>query len=124
MAIVYNKLKEEYEKSGYMPFVCIITWTPEEEPAAIKRYAQIFATPEGKGVKGVHTWNLIGRNSMVVIGWTNSSVSLQKFCTSITYGTGIRMEVCPATDHFGLTKALKELQSKYGDALASRPPKK
>ena len=85
MAIIYSKLKQEYEKKGYMPFVCIITWAPEEEPAAINRYSQIFAISEGKHVKGVHTWNLIGRNSMIVIGWTNSSVSIQKFCTYITY---------------------------------------
>jgi hypothetical protein len=112
MGNVYNQLKEEYESGGYLPFVCIIKWTPEEEPAAIKRYSQVFATKEGKGVKGVHTWNLIGRNTMIVIGWTNSSVSLQKFCTSITYGTGISMDVCPAIDHFGLTNALQELASK------------
>lgn len=122
--IVYNDLKEKYEKAGFMPFVCIIKWKPEEEPAAIDRYSRIFATPEGKGVKGVHTWNLIGRNSMIVIGWTNSPVSLQKFCTSVTYGTGISMDVCPAIDHFDLTKALLELKSKYGDALDSRDPSK
>jgi hypothetical protein len=114
MAKIFNQLKQEYESKGYMPFVCIIKWSPEEEPAAIRRYSQIFATPEGKGVKGVHTWNLIGRNSMIVIGWTNSPVSLQKFCTSVTFGTGITMEVCPAIDHFGLTLALQELKAQWG----------
>jgi hypothetical protein len=113
MAKIFNQLKEEYESKGYMPFVCIIEWSPEEEPAAINRYSQIFAIPEGKGVKGVHTWNLIGRNTMIVIGWSNSPVSLQKFCTSITFGTGITMQVCPAIDHFGLTTALKELKSQW-----------
>jgi len=108
---VYNELKEKYEAGGYTPFVCIIKWLPHEEAAAIKRYLKVFATPEGQGVKGVHVWNLIGRNSMIVIGWMNSAVSLQKFCTSITIGTGISMEVCPAVDHFGLEKALKELGS-------------
>jgi hypothetical protein len=115
---VYSKLKEEYEKAGYTPFVCIIEWLPHEEAAAIERYLQVFATPEGQGVKGVHTWNLIGRNSMIVIGWMNSPVSLQKFCTSITYGTGISMEVCPAIDHFGLEKALRDLKSKWDKAKA------
>ena len=54
---------------------------------------------------------------MIAIGWTNSPVSLQKFCASITYGSGITMDVCPAIDHFGLTKALGELKLQHaGDA--------
>lgn len=112
--IVYNELKEQYERDGYVPFVGIAKWPPEEEPAAIQRYDIIFSTPEGKGVKGVHTWNLIGRSTMIVIGWTNSPVSLQKFCTAVTYGTRITMDVCPAVDHFGLTQALEELKSQVG----------
>lgn len=113
---VYSKVKGEYEKAGYTPFVCIIKWLPQEEAAAIDRYLRVFKTPEGEGVKGVHAWNLIGRNSMIVIGWMNSSESLQKFCTSITFGTGISMEVCPAVDHFGLEKALRALKARWGKA--------
>ena len=110
MAIVYEKLKNELEERGYTPFVCIIKWLPQDEATAIDRYLQVFNIREGEGLKGVHTWNLIGRNSMIVIGWMNSAKSLQKFCTSVTYGTGISMEVCPAIDHFGLTEALTELK--------------
>ena len=115
---VYDKIKEEYEKVNYTPFVCIIGWKPEEEVKAIERYLKVFATPGGEGVKGVHVWNLIGKNSMVVIGWMNSPVSLQKFCTSITYGTSISMDVSPAIDHFGLEKALKELKPRLGKTEA------
>jgi hypothetical protein len=111
MGKVYEKIKDELEKEGYTPFVCIIKWPPQDEAAAIERYLQVFKIPEGTGLKGVHTWNLIGRNSMIVIGWMNSTKSLQKFCTSVTYGTSISMEVCPAIDHFGLTEALEELTS-------------
>lgn len=118
MGKVYSHLKEEYEANGYTPFVCIIKWKPEEEPAAINRYTKVFATPEGQGVKGVHTWNLIGRNTMIVIGWMNSAVSLQKFCTSVTHGTGISMEVCPAIDHFGLEKALGDLKAQWDKTMA------
>jgi hypothetical protein len=119
MAKVYNELKEQYEEAGYAPFVCIIDWPPESEVAAIERYSLIFNTPEGSGVKGVHTWNLIGRNSMIAIGWTNSPVSLQKFCTSVTYGTDITMEVCPAIDHEGLTQALDELKARFDQAAGA-----
>jgi hypothetical protein len=52
----------------------------------------------------------MGRDTMIAIGWTNSPISLQKFCASITYGSGITLDVCPAIDHFGLTKALGELK--------------
>ena len=105
--------KEEYEGNGYTPFVCIVKWAPAEEPTAWARFAQIYDTPEGKGVKGVHTWNLIGRNTMIIIGWMNSNVSLQKFCTSITYGTGITIEASPAIYHVGLAEALKGLRSRF-----------
>jgi hypothetical protein len=110
--LIYNKLKEEYEAAGYTPFVCIVKWTTEEEPTFLARWSQLYTTPQGEGVKGVHTWNLIGRNTMLFIGWMNSPVSLQKFCTSITYGTGLSIEVCPAIDHFALKKALEELKSR------------
>ena len=109
--LVYNELMMALESQGYTTFICIIKWPPEDEAAAIDRYLQVFKIPEGKGLKGVHTWNLIGKNSMIVIGWMNSAKSLQKFCTLVTYGTRISMEVCPAIDHFGLTKALEELQT-------------
>lgn len=111
MAKIYNELKKEYEDAGYLPFVGIIKWPPEDEPAAIQRYSYIFSVPEGEGVKGVHTWNLIGKNTLVVIGWANSAVSLQKFCTSVTYGTRITIDIGAAVDHFGLTQALDELKS-------------
>jgi hypothetical protein len=48
---------------------------------------------------------------MILIRWTNSPISLQKFCTSSTYGTGISMDICPAIDHFVLRRVLEELQS-------------
>jgi hypothetical protein len=109
--LVYNKYKEELEKQGYTPFVAIVKWMPEERPAAITRFSKAFATPEGEGVKGVHTWNLIGRNTMIVIGWMNSPISLQKFCASITFGTALTMDICPAIDHSGLKTALGGLRS-------------
>jgi hypothetical protein len=112
MAIIYNSKKDEYEAKGYTPFVCIVKWAPEEEPTFLARFSRLYTTPEGQGVKGLHGWNLIGRNTMLLIAWMNSSVSFQKFCTSITYGTGITIEACPAIDHFGLKKALEELKSR------------
>lgn len=112
MAGYLKKINEEFAEEGYTPFVCIVKWAPEEEPTFFARFSQVYDTPEGQGVKGVHTWNLIGRNTMIVVGWMNSVVSLQKFCTSATYGTGITMEACPAIDQFGLNKALKELKSR------------
>lgn len=113
MAKPYNDLKEKLENMGYLSFVGILKWSPDQRPIVAAKYAQIFVTPEGSGVKGVHTWHLMGRDTMIVIGWTNSSISLQKFCASITYGTGITMDVCPAIDHFGLTKALGELKARF-----------
>jgi hypothetical protein len=110
--IIYNKLKDEYEAAGYTPFVCIVKWTPEERAAAIATLSQGFETPEGQGVKGVHGWNLIGRNTMILIGWMNSPISLQKFCATITYGTGLSVDICPAIDHLGLKKTLEELKSR------------
>ena len=105
--------RDELEANGYTPFVCTIKWAPEEEPTFFSRFCKSYDTPEGEGVKGVHTWNLIGRNTMIIIGWMNSNVSLQKFCTSITYGTGITIEASPATDHVGLAEALKGLRSRF-----------
>lgn len=124
MAKIYNELRDKYEEEGYLPFVCIIEWAPESELIAIQRYTKVFETPEGKGVKGVHTWNLIGRNTMIAIGWTNSPVSLQKFCTAVTYGTDIRMDICPAIDHENLMQALKEVKDRIEKAGAKQKIKK
>ena len=111
MAKIYNELKTQYEEDGYMPFVGIIEWPSEGEPAAIERYIQVFNTPEGQGVIGVHTWRLIGRPMMIAIGWTNSQVSLQKFYSSVTLGTDIIMEVYMAIDHEDLMTALQALKN-------------
>ncbi len=110
--LMYNEKKDEHERKGYTPFVCFVKWTPEEEPIFLARFCQLYATPEGEGVVGLHAWNLIGRNTMIVIGWMNSAVSLQKFCTSWTHGTGITVEPCPAIDHFALDEALRKLKSR------------
>ena len=125
MAVVYNQNKDDYEGAGYTPFVCIVKWAPEEEATFLARFSQSYDTPEGHGVKGVHTWNLIGKNTMIVIGWMNSAVSLQKFCTSITHGTGITMEAGPATDHIGLKKALEGLKPRFSKIPVPKgsPPK-
>lgn len=112
MAKVYDKVKEEYEKAGYTPFVCFVKWTPETRQAAIATLLRGFDTPEGEGVKGVHGWDLIGRNTMILIGWMNSPISLQKFCASITYETGLSVDVCPAIDHISLREVLVELRSR------------
>ena len=112
MAIIYNSKKDEYEAEGYTPIVCIVKWAPEEEPTFLARFSRLYTTPEGQGVKGLHGWNLIGNNTMLLIAWMNSIVSLQKFCTSITYGTGITIDVYPAIDQFGLKRALEELSSR------------
>jgi len=104
--IVYNNYKEDLEKKGYTPFVAIVKWTPEERPTAITRFSKLFSSPEGQGVKGVHTWNLVGRNTMIVIGWMNSPISLQRFCAAITFGSGLTMEIFPAIDQFDLKTAL------------------
>jgi hypothetical protein len=109
--LVYNKLKDEYEKGGYLPFVGIVKWTPEDRSAAVGKFLQIISRPEGEGVKGVHTWNLIGRDTMIVIGWAKSPVSLQKFSASITLGSELSVELCPAIDHFGLQQAFAELET-------------
>jgi hypothetical protein len=111
MAIMYNEKKKEYEGKGFLPFVLIVKWRPEEEPVAIERYSKIYERKEGENLKGVHTWNLIGRNTMIVIGWTKSHISLQRLCTSITYATGISLDVCPAIDHDDLSMALQQLKS-------------
>ena len=119
MAKIYNELKTQYEQEGYMAFVAMIEWPSESEPNAIERYIKVFNTPEGQGVKGVHTWRLIGRPMMIAIGWTNSPVSLQKFYSSVTLGTDIVMEVYPAIDHEDLMTALQAVERRAGAKRSS-----
>ena len=51
---------------------------------------------------------------MIVIGWMNSPISLQRFCAAITFGSGLTMEIFPAIDQFELKTALG------GDKIPSR----
>ena len=119
---VYNELKDQYEEEGYTPFVCIVEWTPEQETTFLRRWSKMYETPEGDGIKGIHTWNLIGRNTLLFIGWMNSAVSLQKFCTSITHQTGLSIEVCPAIDHFSMKTALDELKKRLPKIPSPKAP--
>jgi len=133
---IYSHLKEQLERKDYMPFVCLVKWTPEGRPAAIKRFCEFFPQEckeeekEGKGVQGLHIWNLMGRDTLIVIVWAKSPVSLQRFCESLTFGTDISMDVCPAIDQVGLTNALIEAKSflpnipvSKARARASKTPK-
>jgi len=115
MALMYNSRKGELEDAGYTPFVLTVKWTTEQEETFLERWCELYVKPEGEGVKGIHTWNLIGRNTLLFIGWMNSAVSLQKLVTSITYGTNLTVDVCPAIDHFALRQALEELGSRFDD---------
>ncbi len=96
--------------SGWLPFVAIVKWPPEQKAAAIAKFYQAFPSADSEGLRGTHAWNLIGRNTMIVIGWTNSEAALEKFSVFFTLGTGLTMEVCPAIDHETLRNALKEFQ--------------
>jgi hypothetical protein len=107
---VYDKIVEDFGKAGYVPFVAIVEWPAEERAAAIAKFYQAFPSADRDGLQGVHAWNLIGRNTMIVIGWTNSAAALQKFSISFTQGTGLTMEICPAIDHDSLKKVLGELK--------------
>jgi hypothetical protein len=113
MGAVYDpEVIDRYKREGYMPFVCILSWKPEGRSAAISTFSKMTQPLEREGVKGVHGWGLLGRDSMIVIGWYNSPVKLQKWCTLIKFGTNICMDICPAIDNFSLATAFKELASR------------
>ena len=125
MAKLYNALKKQYEEEGYMPFVCIIKWPPDQRLVVADKYSHVFARHEDndKGLVGLHTWNLMGKDTMIAIGWTNSPIVLQKFCASITIGTCITMDVCFAIDHFGLTEALGQLEHRFPEIPGAKAGK-
>ena len=109
---VYNEIVEGWKDKGYVPFVAIVEWPAEERAAAIAKFQQVAfssadSDPDSKEVlKGIHAWNLIGRNTMIVIGWTNSAAALQEFSIRFTLGTALTMEICPAIDHESLANIL------------------
>ena len=125
MRKIYSDLKEEYEGQGYMPLICLVKWSPEGRQEAIKRFCEFLPREceeqqERKTLQGLHIWNLIGRDTMIVIAWTNSPAGLQRFCESMTFGTDITMDVCPAIDHVGLTMVLSEIEGLAPDMPVSK----
>jgi hypothetical protein len=104
--LVYKETVQGWRKEGYVPFVAIVEWPPQERAAAIAKFYEAFPSADREGLRGVHAWNLIGRNTMIVIAWTNSAAALEEFSLRFTMGTGLTMEICPAIDHESLVKAL------------------
>jgi hypothetical protein len=103
--LVYKEMVGDWAKE-YVPFVAIVEWPPEERGTAIAKFYEAFPSADREGLKGTHAWNLIGRNTMIVIGWANSAAALQEFHMRFTMGTRLTMEICPAIDHDSLLKAL------------------
>ena len=104
----------------YKAFVCILNWPPQGRSAVIKKFLEVFKIIEefekkGKdpkwmgGIRGLHGWRLMGRDTMILIGWYYDAKELQKFCTRLTFGTDITLDVSPAIDHVMLGEAFKEL---------------
>ncbi len=108
------------DNPSYTPFVCILNWPPQGRSAAISKFLEVYKTidefeDKGKdrtwmgGIRGLHGWRLMGRDTMILIGWYYDVKELQKFCTRLTLGTDITVDVCPAIDHIMLREAFKEL---------------
>ena len=103
-----RNLIDRLEKEGYRPFVIVFTWEFDEDKTAVVKMADLHQKLESLGVQAGHGWYLTGMRTMIVIGWSNSNLALQRLCATVTYGNSIQADLCNAVDIHDLASIMEK----------------
>lgn len=98
---------KKLEEKGFNPFIIIFTWEPGEDGLAAQNMFTLHEQLEEKGIQAGHGWYLTGRRTMIVIGWADSNIKIQKLCLAVTYKTEIQADVSYCIDIHELASVME-----------------
>jgi hypothetical protein len=97
---------DEHKQNKANPFVATVTWEPGDNNEAAKRLTQIIGKLESYGIKDGHGLYLVGKRTMIVTGFTDDSMNIEKFSLFMTLGTNIKVEPSYAVDAHELAREI------------------
>ena len=99
-------------KGGHYRFVAIFTWSGQEDKVAVERLRPYIGHkfPEKMGIESdtAQFYYLTGARTVLVIGYTKSGIGLQQFCSSIIFGTDIKVSVHHAVEGYEAAEAVPQ----------------
>ncbi|MBI4963820.1 MAG: hypothetical protein HY913_11140 [Desulfomonile tiedjei] len=96
-------------QEGAYRFVAIFNWTYQEDEIALKRFQPYFSHSfEGTGIDAATAvcLYLTGARTVIFSGFTTSAQGLQRFCSSIVFGTAIEVSFYHAVDANEISQVL------------------
>lgn len=98
MRSAVEKLKEK----GYYRFVAMFTWAGQDDTVALQRLSPYighkFPPQMGIDPETAQFYYFTGARTVLVIGYTNSGAGLQRFSSSVTFGTDIKANIYHAVE--------------------------
>jgi hypothetical protein len=104
---LYLELLKKHKNKKENPFVATVTWEPGDNDEAAKRFRQIIDNLGDFGILDGHGWYLVGKRTMIVIGFTADSMNIERFSLFMTLGTNIKVEPSYTVDAHELVGAIK-----------------
>jgi len=90
MPRILREIAERLRGEGYYLFGAKFHWDFSQDGVAKNKFKDLFdKLPEGIDRDSMLAYLFTGERTMVVIGYTNSPVALQEFCSSVSHGTAI-----------------------------------
>jgi hypothetical protein len=107
MPIPAPDLIAKFEKKGYRPFIILFSWEFDDDATAVAKMSDLHQKLDRLDIQAGHGWYLTGMRTMIVVGWSNSNLTLQRLCATVTFGNGIQAEVCHAVDIHNLAAIME-----------------
>lgn len=95
----------DLKKQGYYRFVAIFTWDGgEEDKVALARLSPYvghnFPPEMGIDSDTAQFYYLTGSRTELVIGYASSAGGLERFCSSVVFGTDIKVKLYHAVEGY------------------------
>jgi hypothetical protein len=104
---LYLELLKKHKNNKENPFIATVTWEPGDNFEAAKRFRKIINNLGDFGILDGHAWYLVGKRTMLVIGFTDDSMNIEKFSLFMTLGTNIKVEPSYIVDAHELLGGIK-----------------
>ncbi|MGO9138535.1 MAG: hypothetical protein ACLP9S_11990 [Syntrophales bacterium] len=109
MAGLMAEMAKKHKINKENPFIATVTWGPGDDVEAARRLKQIHNALEEKcGIKDGFAWYLVGKRTMIVFGFTDDSMNIEKFSLFMTQGTNIKVEPCYVVEAHELVEVIKD----------------
>lgn len=103
---------KDLRKQGYYRFVAMFTWTGQDDTVALQRLSPYighnFPPEMGIDRETAQFYYLTGARTVLVIAYASSGLGLQRFSSSVTFGTDIKANIYHAVEGWEVAETAPE----------------